>query len=202
MVSNAGATTPHDVEKEGEAFFSAFEKAALEGKLVAVGETGLDYYYEHSKKEMQQEFFIKYMELARRAKLPLIIHCRDAFDDFFDLVDAHYPEKKAGVLHCFTGTVRDAEKLIERDWYLSFSGIITFKKSEELREVVSITPLEQMFIETDAPYLAPQSRRGKVNEPSYVIETAEMIAKVKNLSLTEVQQKTFSNAQSFFKRPK
>ncbi len=143
-VYNAGSTTPHDVTKEGELYFSHFRDAAKKGLLVAVGETGLDYFYEHSPKELQKEFFIRYIELAIEFKLPLIIHCRDAFDDFFDIIDKHYPRKHAGVLHCFTGTLEDAEKLVERKWFISFSGIITFKKSEELRQVAKWVPLENM----------------------------------------------------------
>ncbi|MCH9632211.1 MAG: putative metal-dependent hydrolase YcfH [Chlamydiae bacterium] len=198
-IYNAGSTTPHDVTKEGELYFSHFRDAAKKGLLVAVGETGLDYYYEHSPKELQKELFIRYIELAVECNLPLIIHCRDAFDDFFDIIDKHYPKKQAGVLHCFTGTLEDAQKLIERKWFISFSGIITFKRSQELRQVAKWVPLENLLIETDSPYLAPQSKRGKVNEPAFISETAEMIAKVKELSLNEVVEHASRNTQKLFK---
>ncbi len=198
-IYNAGSTTPHDVKEEGEAFFSHFFQAAQKGLLVAVGETGLDYYYQHSPKELQKEFFIRYIELAKEFDLPLIIHCRDAFNDFFDIIDAHYPKKHAGVLHCFTGTLEDAKKLIQRKWYISFSGIITFKKSHDLRQVAKWVPLQNMLIETDSPYLAPQGKRGKTNEPSYISETAEMIAQLKNLSIEEVTLATSQNARELFK---
>lgn len=195
-ISNVGATTPHDVEKEGELYFEAFAQAALSGKFVAVGETGLDYYYEHSPKELQKEFFKRYIELSQKAKLPLVIHCREAFEDFFAIIDSYAPLK--GVLHCFTGTLKEANALLERGWLISFSGIITFKKSELLREVVKITPLERMLIETDAPYLAPQSHRGKQNEPAFVVEVAQKVAEIKGLSLEEVSKQTSQNAQHFF----
>ncbi len=199
QVFNAGATTPHDVEKEGEKFFSAFQKAAEKGLLVAIGETGLDYFYEHSKKELQQAFFIRYLNLAKQCDLPIIIHCRDAFDDFFKIIDQHFPFPKKGVLHCFTGTLQEAQKLIERGWYLSLSGIVTFKKSHELKEVAQKIPLEHLLIETDSPYLAPQSQRGKVNEPSFVVEVAHMLAELKNLPLSQIAQKTSQNTQDLFR---
>lgn len=198
-VYNAGATTPHDVDKEGEKYFSFFKEAAEKKLLVAIGETGLDYHYEHSKRETQQDFFIRYIKLAKEMDLPLVIHCRDAFDDFFKIIDKHYPFAKKGVLHCFTGTLEDAKKLIERDWYVSFSGIITFKKSHELREVVKFVPIENMLIETDSPYLAPQGKRGIANEPSFMPETAHMVTQLKNLPLQEVLEKTSQNTSNLFK---
>ncbi len=197
-IANVGSTTPHDVEKEGELYFEAFSKAAHSGQLVAIGETGLDYYYEHSAKELQKEFFIRYLELAKACKLPVVIHCRDAFEDFFSIIDQHFTERNKGVLHCFTGTLKEAKALLERGWFISFSGIITFKKSETLREVVHHVPLEKLFIETDSPYLAPQSRRGKINEPAYVVEVAQKIAEVKGLRLEEVAKQTSQNARHFF----
>lgn len=195
----AGATTPHDVEKEGELFFNHFARAAASEQLVAVGETGLDYFYEHSPKQMQRDFFIRYIKLALAHDLPLIIHCREAFDDFFAIIDEHYQKERAGVLHCFTGTLSDAKKLVERGWYLSWSGIVTFKKSLSLQEIATWVPLENILIETDAPYLSPQSKRNKTNEPSFLPETAEMIAKLKGVSLQEVAQKASQNTLDLFK---
>lgn len=196
-VYNVGATTPHDVEKEGGIYFHLFEEAARQGKLVAIGETGLDYHYEHSPKELQKAFLIRYFELARDCNLPVVIHCRDAFDDLFALADEHY-KKGPLVLHCFTGTLKEAEKALERDWLISFSGIVTFKKSEALREVVKEVPINKILIETDTPYLAPLSHRGKTNEPSFLPETAQTIANVKGLPLQEVAKATLGNAQTFF----
>ena len=195
---NAGATTPHDVAKTGELDFSKFEKAARDGKLVAIGETGLDYHYEHSPKKLQQLFLRRYFKLAKSSALPVVIHCRDAFRDLFAIADEEYREGGA-VLHCFTGTLEEAEEVIKRGWLLSFSGIVTFKKSESLREVVRNVPLKSILIETDAPYLAPQSRRGKQNEPSFLVETAEQIAQLKGFSLEEVATATRRNAFELFK---
>ena len=158
-IQNAGDTTPHDVLAEGESAFAHFETAVREGKLSAVGETGLDYHYEHSPKDLQQHFLKRYLHLASASHLPVIFHCRDAFSDLFAIADSEYKGK--AILHCFTGTMQEAEEVLKRGWYLSLSGIVTFKKSETLRQVAKETPLSQLLIETDTPYLAPQSHRGQ-----------------------------------------
>lgn len=198
-VYNVGATTPHDVEKEGVSAFPVFEKAARSGQLVAVGETGLDYYYEHSNKTLQQEFLKRYFELALETKLPIVIHCRDAFDDLFRLSDSYYSKDAELILHCFTGNIDEAKEVIKRQWCLSLSGIVTFKRSEELREVSKIVPNEQLLIETDTPYLAPIPYRGKQNEPAYVVETAKCIAKQRGMSLADLARSTTQNAARIFR---
>jgi len=195
-VYNTAATTPHDVETDGEHFFPIVESHAK--KLVAIGETGLDYFYEHSPKKEQQHFLSRYFDLALRVNLPIIFHCRDAFEDLFAIADEQYRNKPA-VLHCFTSTKEDARGCLERGWFISFSGVITFKKSEALRDVVKFVPLDRMLVETDSPYLAPQSKRGKQCEPAYVMETAEMIAQIKGVALADVEKNTTHNAQEFFK---
>lgn len=200
-IKNVAATTPHDVDAEGELFFEPVKKAAEQGRLVGIGETGLDYYYTHSSRETQQKYLAKYLRLAASVALPVVIHCRDAFSDFFDILDREYAENGThlpGVLHCFTGTVDEAKQVIDRGWYLSLSGIVTFKRSQELREVAKLVPLDQLLIETDTPYLAPQSHRGKRNEPSFLVETAQMIADCKEIDIEEVARSTRSNAFSLF----
>ncbi len=201
-IYNAGATTPHDAEKEGEALFPIFEKHARSGDLVAVGETGLDYYYFKETKVAQQRLLARYLQLALECRLPVVIHCRDAFADFFSILDAEYQvngHHAPGVLHCFTGTMAEAEEVLKRGWYLSLSAIITFKKSEQLREVAKMVPLNQLLIETDTPYLAPQSHRGKTNEPSFLPETAQLIAEVKNVPVEEIALATAQNAKALFR---
>ncbi len=195
---HTAATTPHDVEKEGDLFFPYVEQAAKKGDIVALGETGLDYYYERAGREKQKEFLLRYFSLARKTGLPLVFHCREAFADLFSLADGHIPSH-LGLLHCFTGTLEEAKGVLDRGWYLSLSGIVTFKKSQQLQEVAKYVPLDRLLIETDSPYLAPQSKRGKQNEPSFLPEVAEMIAAVKNVSLDEVAFATSTNAKSFFK---
>jgi TatD DNase family protein len=193
---NAGATTPHDVEKDGEKDFPVFEAAAKD--LVAIGETGLDYHYEHSDRKVQQKFLVRYLHLATRMKKPVIFHCREAFDDLFAIVDGEYPKGAPAILHCFTGTMQEAEEVWKRGWYLSLSGIVTYKKSEALREVAKVAPLKQLLIETDTPYLAPQTKRGKQNEPSFMVETAVCIAAVRGASLEEIGKATRQNAIDVF----
>ncbi|MFT4552582.1 MAG: TatD DNase family protein [Chlamydiales bacterium] len=200
-IYNTAATTPHDVEKEGEEVFPFIEEQARNGKLVAVGETGLDYYYTHSSQSIQKDFLKRYLHLALDCKLPVVIHCREAFADFFEILDAEYiinGSLAPGVLHCFTGTIEEARQVIERGWFLSLSGIVTFKKSHELREVAKIVPPDQLLIETDSPYLAPQSHRGKRNEPSYLPETAKVIAEVKGMSTEDLARVTSENAKRLF----
>jgi len=193
---NTAATTPHDVEEEGESFLPIVEKS-VEG-LVAIGETGLDYFYEHSPKKLQQLYLEKYFALALQVDLPIIFHCREAFDDLFAVADGMFDGKPA-VLHCFTGTKDEAKRCLDRGWMISFSGIITFKKSAEIREVVSYVPMEHIFIETDSPYLAPQCKRGKPNEPAYVVEVAEKVAEIKELPLEEIEKVTSENISRFFR---
>lgn len=196
----AGATTPHDVAKEGDVAFVSFAEAAHEKKLIAIGETGLDYYYEHSPKKLQQEYLVRYFDLAIRYDLPMIYHCRGrkAFEDLFALADAHYKNRPA-VLHCFTGDREQAMQVMDRGWFLSLSGILTFKKSEALREIAKEIPLSRVVLETDAPYLTPQSKRGKINEPAFLVETAECLATIRKLDLEEIIKITSDNSKRLFR---
>lgn len=196
-IYNTAATTPHDVIKDGEGHFSQIADHAKKGHLVAIGETGLDYYYEHSPREIQKQFLKRYLKLALECRLPVVIHCREAFGDLFEILESDYQDAP-GVLHCFTGILEEAKKVIDRGWYLSLSGIVTFKKSIELQEVAKIVPLPQLLIETDAPYLAPQSHRGKPNEPAYLPETAAFIAALRGIPIEELAEATSKNARHLF----
>lgn len=197
---HAGAVHPHDVEKEGKELFPIMSAHAKNGDFIAVGETGLDYFYTHSSKELQQEYLRKHIKLAQECNLPLIIHCREAYEDFFRIVDEECGKKQRGVLHCFTGALEEAKQGLARGWYISFSGIITFKKSTELREVVRHVPLNRLLIETDAPFLSPQTHRGKPNEPAFMIETGEVVAAIKNISQQELSDIIKENFNCLFNR--
>lgn len=197
-VYNVASTTPHGVVREGEDFFDAVAQQARSGNLVAIGETGLDYHYHYAPFETQKVFLRRYLKLALECRLPIVIHCRDAFADLFSILDTDY-KSEDGILHCFTGTLEEAKQVIARGWYLSLSGIVTFKKSEELREVAKIVPLDRLLIETDTPYLAPQSKRGKPNEPAFIVETAACIASARGITLEELVQATTKNAQRIFR---
>lgn len=194
-IYNVGATTPHDVTEEGEQNFPLFASAAKNGDLVAIGETGLDYYYEHSPKDLQKKYLEKYLDLADETNLPVVIHCRDAFEDLFSIASG----VSSLLLHCFTGGLQEAMTGVERGWMISLSGIVTFKRSEELRSVAKEVPLERLVVETDTPYLAPNSKRGKQNEPAWICETIECIAKEKNLTFDEVAKATAQNTLDFFR---
>lgn len=202
-VVHTAAIPPHDVNNEAATNgFAAVKDAAEKGLLYAIGETGLDYYHPGFSKELQQKYLVDHLQLANACDLPIVIHCRSAFADFFEILDRECcinGKWRPGVLHCFTGTMEEAEQVIKRGWYISFSGIITFKKSDDLREVVRQMPLDKILIETDSPWLAPQLHRGKSNEPAYIVETAKTIAQVKGISLDEVAQTTFKNTQNLFR---
>ncbi|MDF2549438.1 MAG: putative deoxyribonuclease TatD family protein [Chlamydiales bacterium] len=193
---NAAASTPNSVEEE-DAFFK--EVKAHAKKLVAIGETGLDYHYTYVAKEVQQRSFYRYLALAEEEKLPVVIHCRDAFADFFAIIDEVKPALP-GILHCFTGSLQEAEGVLERGWFLSLSGIATFKKSQELRQVAKMAPLDQLLIETDAPFLAPQKYRGKMNRPAYLIEMLHMLAQEKERPIEAIAPQIFNNTLKAFPR--
>lgn len=195
-VFNTAALTPHDVMKEEKGYFDLLASHARKKDLVAIGETGLDYYYKELDPDIQKESLIRHLKLAKECGLPVIFHCREAFEALFEICDENYSGK--ALCHCFTGTKEEAEEVFKRGWLLSFSGIVTFKKSAALREVAKFAPLHQIVIETDTPYLAPESKRGKINEPSYVPEIAETIAQEKNISLEDIAKATRENALRFF----
>lgn len=202
-IYTAAATTPHDAEREGELAFPTIAHHARNGDLNAIGETGLDYYYYRATSDIQQHFLRRYLQLALECRLPVVIHCREAFADFFKILDEEYivnGRHAKGVLHCFTGTLEEAKEVIARGWYLSLSGIVTFKKSLDLREIAKWVPLDQLLVETDAPYLAPQSKRSKMNEPSYLPETVATIAEAKGLSVEQVATETSANAFRFLQK--
>lgn len=198
FIFNVGSTTPHDTLKQAEQHFSMFANLAHSKQLVAIGETGLDYFYDFSPKDIQQKWFIKYLELACQTNLPIVIHCRDAFNDLFSITKEFYKDRPL-LLHCFTGSVEEAKKALDRGWMISFSGIVTFKKSTSLQEAAKYVPLESMLIETDSPYLAPQSKRGQSNEPSYIVETAKFLAELKGIHFEEFGNICSKNTENFFR---
>jgi TatD DNase family protein len=191
MVAVAAAVTPHDAGEFDPLFLESIESLSQSGRLQAIGETGLDYFHWRDTERAQKRLCAQQMELAAERGLPLVIHCREAFDDFFSLLDQHYARAGRwlpGMLHCFTGTRAEAQRLLDQGWLLSFSGVLSYKKSHELREIAREAPLSQILIETDAPWLAPQSRRGQTNRPLWILETAEVLAQLKGLPVDEVWQ--------------
>lgn len=195
-VYNVASRHPTDAAIETADTFESFAAHARRGDLVAIGETGLDYYYKDVARDQQHACLRRYLKLAAACRLPLVFHCREAFDDLFAITDEEGP--CAAVLHCFTGNSSDVAAVIARGWYISFSGIITYKKNEELRAIVQTVPLERMLLETDAPYLAPQSQRGKPNQPAYLVETARLVANLRGIPFEELAQTTSANARRLF----
>jgi TatD DNase family protein len=165
---------------------------------VALGEMGLDYHYDFSPRERQKEIFVAQLELARELGRPVVIHCREATDDCLAIL-RDYPEVQA-VFHCFTGSMVEARQILDAGYWLGFTGVVTFKRSEELREVVKIVPADRLLVETDAPYLAPEPhRRQRVNEPAWVRYTAEVVANVRGMSVAEVDRMTTENTERFYR---
>lgn len=188
---------PHDSKEADAASISTLKEFAKHPKVMAIGEIGLDFFYEHSPKEKQIEIFEKQLGIAKELNLPVSIHCRDAFSASF--VSLKKLNIKRGVFHCFTGTEEEAKEAVALNFYISISGIVTFKKSTSLQEVVKTIPIERLLIETDCPFLAPEPYRGKRNEPAYVVETARKVAALKNLPLETVAEITTRNAKALFR---
>ena len=189
---------PHDAKDVGAEELRALKELALQPKVVGVGETGLDYYYNHSPHDVQRRVFVQFIHMARATELPLVVHERDAANDVEDLLRDEGAGKLRGVIHCFTGDYAAACAYLDLGFYLSFTGIITFKNAESLRDVVRKVPLERMFVETDSPYLTPVPHRGKRNEPGYVRFVADTIAKVKGIALDDVARVTTANVRALF----
>ena len=168
-------------------------------KIIGIGETGLDYYYNYSDKEIQKRSFIEHINAASELNIPVIVHSRDAEIDTYEILENEKKNSNLKVLmHCFTGSKDFAKKLIDINCYISVSGIITFKNSTELADTVSSIPIERLLVETDAPYLSPLPYRGKSNEPSYIVHTIEKLSQIKNLSIKDVMKKTSDNFFQLF----
>jgi TatD DNase family protein len=197
---------PHEASLANDQAYARLEQWARHPRVIAWGEIGLDYYYDHSPRDGQKEVFVRQMELARAAKLPIIIHCRpsdnseNAWDDCLALIDKHWkPTGLGGILHCFTGTVDHARRGLDLGFLISFAGNITFPKAQNIRDAAAIVPLSRMLIETDSPYLAPIPHRGKRNEPAFVTEVATQIGHLRGLTAAEIGFQTANNFLHFFR---
>jgi TatD DNase family protein len=199
---------PHEAELANEAAFEEMERLARHPKIIAWGEIGLDYFYNHSPRDVQKQVFLRQMELARAAKLPIIIHCRpsdnseNAWDDCLALIKDQWSSSGlGGILHCFTGTGEHAKRALDFGFMISFAGNVTFPKAQNIRDAAVAVPLDRMLIETDSPYLAPIPHRGKRNEPAFVVETARQIGQLRGLSAEDIGFKTTENFTRFFSLP-
>jgi TatD DNase family protein len=197
---------PHEARLADDAAYAEMERLARHPKVIAWGEIGLDYYYDHSPRDVQKEVFARQMELAATAKLPIVIHCRpsdnsnNAWEDCLGMIQQQWaPKGIGGILHCFTGTWAQAKRGLDLGFLISFAGNITFPKAQQIRDAALEVPLDRMLIETDCPYLAPVPHRGKRNEPAYVIETARKLGELRDLSPEEIGEQTARNFYNFFK---
>ncbi len=191
---------PHEARLATDADFEQLNRLAKHPRVIAWGEVGLDYHYDHSPRDVQKRVFRCQLEQARAAKLPIIIHCREAWPDCLGILEQEWRGAAlGGIFHCFSGTLEEARKGIEMGFLVSFAGNVTYPKAQMLREVARALPLDRLLIETDSPFLAPQSRRGKRNEPAYVAEVARTLAIVRDLAAEEFAAATAANFRRFFR---
>jgi TatD DNase family protein len=197
---------PHEARLASDHAYDEMERLARHPKVIAWGEIGLDYYYDHSPRETQKHAFTRQMELAAAAKLPIVIHCRpsdgsdNAWEDSLSLIkDQWAPKGLGGILHCFTGNWAQAKRALDMGFMISFAGNLTFPKAQQIRDAALDVPLDRMLIETDSPYLAPVPHRGKRNEPAFVKETARKLGELRGLSVEEAGEQTSRNFYNFFK---
>jgi TatD DNase family protein len=197
---------PHEAKLASDRDFQELESLARRPKVIAWGEIGLDYYYDHSPRELQKQVFLRQLELAEVAKLPLVIHCRasEASDNAWQHCLAIIKEQWAstglgGILHCFSGTWEQAVRALDMGFMLSFAGNVTFPKAQQIRDTAKQVPLDRMLIETDSPFLAPVPHRGKRNEPAFVREVARQLGEIRGLPAEEMGERTSNNFYRFFK---
>ncbi len=189
---------PHDAKTITAETYARLRELARQPKVVGLGETGLDFYYDNSPREDQRTHFCRFIHLARELGAPLSMHVRDAYAEASDTLRREGEGRVRGVMHCFTGTAEEARALLALGLFISFSGVITFKNANNLRAVVKMIPLDRLLLETDSPLLAPAPYRGKRNEPAYVVQVAKTVAEVKGLTIEEVAKATRANTEALF----
>ncbi|HSP13302.1 MAG TPA: TatD family hydrolase [Thermoanaerobaculia bacterium] len=190
---------PHEAKDCGDAAFATIERLAREARVVAVGEIGLDYHYMHSPRDAQREVFMRHVALANQLDLPVIVHNRESTDDLVELLTSDEAKGARGILHSYTESLDVARKLIDLGYFISFSGIVTFRSADSLRGVARALPHDRVLIETDTPYLAPVPFRGRQNEPAYVVKVAELLASLWGRDIAEVAEQTTANFESAFR---
>lgn len=190
---------PHEAKLARGEHYAELERLARHPRVIAWGEIGLDYFYDHSPREVQQEVFRRQLGMAHAARKSVVIHCRDAWDDCLRILEEDWRGTGlGGILHCFSGTLEEARRGMEMGFLISFAANVTYPKAQNLRDVARELPLDRLLIETDAPFLAPQGRRGKRNEPAFVAEVARTLGNVRNLPAEEIAAATAANFRRFF----
>ena len=192
---------PHDASKAAPETYRQLAELLKHPKVIGLDEMGLDYHYEHSPRDVQKAVFREQLEIAKSARCPIIIHTREAWDDTLAILDEHWvPAGLPGVMHCFSGGVREAEICLRMGFFISFAGVVTFPKATDLHEAAKVVPADRLLIETDAPYLAPVPHRGKRNEPSFVTHTAARLAALRGETAEQLAAQTTANWQYLFQR--
>ena len=189
---------PHETKAANPADLAELEKLLMHPKVVAIGEVGLDYFHDHSPRDVQAKLLQTFLAWYDQYRKPLIIHCRDAYVDLLGLLRKHTRSPYRGTLHCYSSDAPTMKEFLDLGFHISFGGALTYKKNDVLREVCALCPKDRLLLETDGPYLAPQSMRGKRNEPLYMIETAECAAKLHGLSVEALADLTTANARALF----
>jgi TatD DNase family protein len=190
---------PHDASKATADTYLRLAGLLKHPKVIAMGEIGLDYHYDHSPRDVQRAVFVEQIRVATDARKPIVIHTREAWPDTFELLEKHWkPAGIAGVMHCFSGTPEEAQRSLDLGFYLSFGGIVTFPKALDIQASARLTPADRLLIETDAPFLAPVPKRGKRNEPSFIVETARKLADLRGVQSEEIARLTTDNFRRLF----
>ena len=199
MMYGAVGVHPSDTAELKESDIDTLKKYAAMDRILAIGEIGLDYYWDKESHELQKEWFKKQMKLAKEVDLPIIVHSREAAQDTFDLIKSEHAGTTGGVIHCFSGSKEMAKEYIKMGYYIGVGGVVTFKNARVLKEVVESIPLERILTETDCPYLAPVPFRGKRNCSAYISYVLDMIAELKGISREEAEQVTYENARNMYR---
>ncbi len=189
---------PSEVEEMDDSSIDYLKELAGDVKCVAIGEIGLDYHWPDPAPELQKEWFVRQLELARSLKMPVIIHSRDAAKDTLDIMSEQHAEEIGGVVHCFSYSAEIAKICLNMGFYIGIGGVVTFKNGRKMREVVEVTPMDRILLETDCPYLAPEPYRGKRNNSTYIPYVVEEIARIKGISKEEVERITLENAKNMY----
>ncbi len=193
---------PHDAKEVTDQAIRQLHALAQNKKVVAIGETGLDFHYDHSPRDRQADVFTAHLQLAQELNLPVIIHSREAFDETMDVLQRCAPDLKKVVFHCFSGSADRATIVLDRGFYISFTGVVTFKNAEVIRQAAKIVPVDRLMLETDSPYMSPEPmRKQKINEPALMLHTAKFLAELKGMDLPDFAAAVTAISKSFFNLP-
>ncbi|MBN2456247.1 MAG: TatD family hydrolase [Sedimentisphaerales bacterium] len=193
---------PHDAKTVTAGILKELRELAQHNRVVAIGETGLDYHYNHSRPQEQVRAFVSQLKIAKDLNLPVIVHCREAFDETIGILEQHGSGVRKVVFHCFSGSAEQAKIILDKGFYISFTGVVTFKNAKASREAAQVVPMDRLMIETDCPYMSPEPmRKQKINEPALMIHTAAFLAELKGMGLADFAEAVTATSRAFFGLP-